>query len=163
MHHPSSLSIFSSFPASCQLTQPTALLLIPFASAAFGPTFFTFILSLSTGFDIMSATLRAAGLASALFATANAHGLVQGVIYKGEWIQGYTPSLQYQSPEPETPGWRIPEDLSNGFIDPTQYATDNITCHVGWSPRPSILISEALADYTYRRRKRSNAHQCDCR
>ena len=31
-------------------------------------------------------------------------------------------------------GWSIPEDLSNGFIDPSNYTTPEIICHLGATP-----------------------------
>ncbi|KAF2098399.1 glycoside hydrolase family 61 protein, partial [Rhizodiscina lignyota] len=87
----------------------------------------------------MSATLRAAGLASALIAAVNAHGYVQGGFLKGVWWEGYSPSFQYASPPPVVPGWSDPENLANGYIPPDQYATTNITCHEDATPGQTHL------------------------
>jgi cellulase len=45
--------------------------------------------------------------------------------------EGYSPEYQYITPAPITVGWLTPEDLSNGFVDPSLYATPDIVCHEG--------------------------------
>lgn len=44
---------------------------------------------------------------------------------------GYSPSYQYINPAPITAGWLIPGDLSNGFVDPANYAGPDVICHIG--------------------------------
>ncbi|KAF2439897.1 lytic polysaccharide monooxygenase [Karstenula rhodostoma CBS 690.94] len=68
----------------------------------------------------------------ALAATAAAHGTVTGIVADGTYTKGF--DLQYyymlqqgQTP-PETPGWYA-ENLENGFVAPSAYATADIVCH----------------------------------
>ncbi|MCJ1239221.1 hypothetical protein MMC14_007215 [Varicellaria rhodocarpa] len=62
------------------------------------------------------------------------HGTVSGVVADGVYYQGYSPSMKYQTPSPKVVGWSIPEDLSNGFIDPNNYTLPDIICHLGATP-----------------------------
>ena len=68
------------------------------------------------------------------FSRVTAHGVVSGIVADGVYYQGYTPSLQYQNPPPKVVGWSIPEDLSTGFVDPNNYTTPEIICHLGATP-----------------------------
>jgi len=81
----------------------------------------------------MSIILTAALLGS-LAATVAGHGRVQGIVAGGIWYEGYDPSFQYENPAPVVIGWSDPEDLSNGFIDPSNYTTPEIVCHLGATP-----------------------------
>ncbi|TVY15519.1 Endoglucanase-4 [Lachnellula arida] len=45
-------------------------------------------------------------------------------------FEGYNPSYQYITPAPVTVGWKIPTDLSNGFIAPDSYNSSDIICHL---------------------------------
>jgi cellulase len=35
------------------------------------------------------------------------------------------------NPQPITVGWKTPEDLGNGFVAPSSYASPDIICHIG--------------------------------
>jgi len=48
--------------------------------------------------------------------------------------EGYNPSYQYITPAPITVGWLVPDDLSNGFIDPQNYTEPDIICHLQATP-----------------------------
>ncbi|KAG9229118.1 glycoside hydrolase family 61 protein [Amylocarpus encephaloides] len=63
--------------------------------------------------------------------TVAAHGTVSGIVADGIYYTGYNPSFQYMTPQPITPGWKIPKDLDNGFIAPAAYTNPDIICHVG--------------------------------
>lgn len=39
--------------------------------------------------------------------------------------------MQYEPVAPIVAGWSDPQDLSNGFIAPSAYGTDDIICHLG--------------------------------
>ena len=65
-----------------------------------------------------------------------AHGTVSGIVADGIYYQGYSPSMQYANPQPNIIGWSVPEDLSNGFIDPNNCTSPNIICHLGATPAP---------------------------
>jgi hypothetical protein len=56
---------------------------------------------------------------------------------------GYQPSFQYQNPQPETVGWRIPQDSDIGFVGVGDYANDNIICHKGASNAPLHVSIQA--------------------
>lgn len=78
--------------------------------------------------------LQTAALVGSLAASVSAHGYVQGIVAAGTFYTGYSPSFQYASPPPTVIGWSDPEDLSNGFIDPSNYTTPEIICHLGATP-----------------------------
>ncbi|MCJ1415343.1 hypothetical protein MMC32_001675 [Xylographa parallela] len=63
-----------------------------------------------------------------------AHGIVTGVVSGGTFYPGYNPSFQFASPIPKVAGWSSPEDLSLGFISPSDYSTPEIICHLGATP-----------------------------
>ncbi|MCJ1404613.1 hypothetical protein MMC11_007839 [Xylographa trunciseda] len=63
-----------------------------------------------------------------------AHGIVTGVVSGGTYYQGYSPSFQFANPIPQVAGWSSPEDLSLGFIDPSNYTAPDIICHLGSIP-----------------------------
>ncbi|KXL41815.1 lytic polysaccharide monooxygenase, partial [Acidomyces richmondensis BFW] len=79
-------------------------------------------------------TIQIAALLGSLAATVAGHGRVQGIVAGGIWYEGYNPSFQYENPAPVVIGWSDPEDLSNGFIDPSNYTTPEIICHLGATP-----------------------------
>ncbi|RAL62763.1 hypothetical protein DID88_004605 [Monilinia fructigena] len=63
-----------------------------------------------------------------------AHGTVSGIVADGIYYNGYNPSYQYISPAPVTVGWLIPQDLDNGFVAPSAYASSDIICHKAATP-----------------------------
>ncbi|MCJ1394314.1 hypothetical protein MMC18_007192 [Xylographa bjoerkii] len=63
-----------------------------------------------------------------------AHGIVTGIVAGGTYYQGYNPSFQFTNPIPKVAGWSSPEDLSLGFIDPSNYTNPDIICHLGATP-----------------------------
>jgi len=67
-------------------------------------------------------------------ASVTAHGTVSGIVADGIYYQGYNPSYQYDSVAPVVVGWSIPEDLGNGFIEPSNYTTPEVICHLGATP-----------------------------
>lgn len=60
-----------------------------------------------------------------------AHGTVTGIVADGVYYDGYHASNQYLAVQPAVVGWSTPEDQSNGFIDPNNYTTPEIICHLG--------------------------------
>lgn len=78
--------------------------------------------------------LQTSALLGALSASAAAHGYVQGIVAGGIWYEGYGAYFQFSSPQPVVIGWSIPEDLSSGYIDPANYSTPNIICHLDATP-----------------------------
>ncbi|TVY16394.1 Endoglucanase-4 [Lachnellula arida] len=60
-----------------------------------------------------------------------AHGTVTGIVADGVYYEGYHASNQYLAVQPVVVGWSTPEDQSNGFIDPNNYTTSEIICHLG--------------------------------
>ena len=72
--------------------------------------------------------------AVALASYVTAHGFPAGVVVDGKYFQGYNPSMQYQSEQPELIAWATPQDISNGFIASSAYTTDDIICHLGATP-----------------------------
>lgn len=71
---------------------------------------------------------------STLIASVSAHGYVTGIVASGIYYFGYNPSFQYRNPVPVVVGWSSPEDIDNGFIDPTKYSDPNIICHKSATP-----------------------------
>ena len=71
------------------------------------------------------------------------HGTVSGIVADGIYYQGYSPSFQFQHPSPAVVGWSIPEDLSNGFIDPSNYTTAEVICHLGATPGAKSVAVKA--------------------
>lgn len=68
----------------------------------------------------------------ALAATAAAHGIVSGIVADGTFTKGFDLQYYYQIQQgqtpPATPGWYA-ENLDNGFVAPSAYATADIVCH----------------------------------
>ncbi|MCJ1319273.1 hypothetical protein MMC15_004609 [Xylographa vitiligo] len=62
------------------------------------------------------------------------HGIVTGIVAGGTYYSGYNPSFQFANPIPKVVGWSSPEDLSLGFISPSNYSTPEIICHLGATP-----------------------------
>ncbi|MCJ1295536.1 hypothetical protein MMC34_007099 [Xylographa carneopallida] len=81
-----------------------------------------------------------------------AHGIVTGIVAGGNYYSGYNPSFQFVNSIPKgtflcwksvlfvdfnyaiVAGWSSPEDLSLGFISPSNYSTPEIICHLGATP-----------------------------
>ncbi|MCJ1386058.1 hypothetical protein MMC17_009183 [Xylographa soralifera] len=63
-----------------------------------------------------------------------AHGIVTGIVAGGTYYLGYSPSFQFANPIPSVAGWSSPEDLSLGFISPSNYSAPDIICHLGATP-----------------------------
>jgi hypothetical protein len=78
----------------------------------------------------MSTLVVLGGLISAVVA----HGTVSGIVANGIFYEGYNPSYQYANPAPITVGWLVPDDLSNGFIEPQNYTEPDIICHLQATP-----------------------------
>jgi lytic cellulose monooxygenase (C1-hydroxylating) len=57
-----------------------------------------------------------------------AHGHVSGIVVDGKWYTGWNAEMKYQNPLPATAGWQA-DNLDNGFITPSQFATADIICH----------------------------------
>jgi len=83
-------------------------------------------------FTKISAAIAVSSLA--LLSQVSAHGTVSGIVADGVYYQGYNPAFQYDSPAPKVVGWSIPEDLGNGFIEPSNYTGPEIICHLGATP-----------------------------
>lgn len=81
--------------------------------------------------------------AFALASQVSAHGFVSGVVADGIYYRGYNPSDQYASPVPVTVGWQDPQNLANGPITPSQYATSDIICHLGATPAQAYATVKA--------------------
>jgi cellulase len=73
-------------------------------------------------------------LLSAFIASASAHGFVQGIVAGGTYYSGYNPAFQYRDPTPIVAGWSDPEDISNGYISPSDYSDPDIVCHLSATP-----------------------------
>jgi len=83
----------------------------------------------------MSAFKASIALSAVLMgAQVAAHGIVTGIVASGNYHQGYSPYFQYANPIPQVAGWSSPEDLTLGYIDPSNYTTPEIICHLGSTP-----------------------------
>lgn len=73
-----------------------------------------------------------AALAAALVAipSVSAHGYISGVVTGGKYYVNTSPSWVYSTAKTDTPGWYA-YDQDNGYVAPTEYADNNITCHKG--------------------------------
>jgi lytic cellulose monooxygenase (C1-hydroxylating) len=69
--------------------------------------------------------------ALAFVSTVAAHGTVTGIVADGVYYEGYHANFQYLQTQPVVVGWSTPEDQNNGFIDPNNYTTSEIICHLG--------------------------------
>ncbi|KAK8200873.1 hypothetical protein M8818_006190 [Zalaria obscura] len=78
--------------------------------------------------------IQTAALLGSLVSSVAAHGYVSGIVAGGTFYEGYSPSFQYASPAPVVIGWSDPEDLSNGFVPPSNYSGPDIICHLGATP-----------------------------
>ncbi|EEY22963.1 endoglucanase-4 [Verticillium alfalfae VaMs.102] len=85
----------------------------------------------------MSSIKSTIALAGAFAATALAHGTVTGFAADGKYEGGYKLSYYYdkinKQPVPEIAAWSA-ENLDNGFVDGTGYATSDIACHIKSAP-----------------------------
>lgn len=64
--------------------------------------------------------------------------LASSIAKKLNSYEGYNPSMQFQKPPPAVVGWSIPDDLSNGFVEPKNYGHPDIICHVGATPAQKV-------------------------
>lgn len=58
----------------------------------------------------------------------SAHGHVSGIVADGKWYTGWNAAYRYQNPIPKTAGWQA-DNLDNGFVSPSDFASNNIICH----------------------------------
>jgi len=81
-----------------------------------------------------SFTLPAAALAViAAIPAVSAHGYVSGVVAGGKWYEGASPNWIYSASKPAQAGWYA-YNQDNGFVAPSEYGDQNITCHKGATP-----------------------------
>ncbi|KAF2492247.1 glycoside hydrolase [Lophium mytilinum] len=57
-----------------------------------------------------------------------AHGHVTGIVANNIWYTGWNAEMKYLTPIPATAGWPC-DNLDNGFIAPSAFATADIICH----------------------------------
>ncbi|KAK1968599.1 family 61 glycosyl hydrolase [Colletotrichum sublineola] len=85
----------------------------------------------------MSSVKSTLALVGAFAASALAHGKVDGYIFDGVYSQGYSLDYYYLKQNGGTPptiaAWSA-ENLDNGFIDGTGYASADINCHKNAAP-----------------------------
>lgn len=95
--------------------------------------------------SLRSAMLALGGLA----ATAQAHGTVSGFITDGKWNQGFLLDYYYLKVNtgsfPDIAAWYA-EDLDNGFVEPNDFGTVDINCHI--AAEPGALTSTVAAGGT---------------
>lgn len=86
-----------------------------------------------------SFTLPVAALAAiAAIPAVNAHGFVSGVVSGGKWYAGASPQWFYFPTKPQQAGWyAYNQDL--GFVSPSEYGSENITCHNGATPGTTTI------------------------
>ncbi|KAK3670932.1 hypothetical protein LTR78_009210 [Recurvomyces mirabilis] len=84
----------------------------------------------------MHASTTAAGAVLAVIAAlpaVSAHGYVASVISGGTTYAGASPQWFYSSTKPTQAGW-FAYNQDNGFVAPSEYGDNNITCHKGATP-----------------------------
>lgn len=88
-------------------------------------------------------------LAAAWAAVAKAHGTVSGFVTDGTWNQGFLLDYYYLVANggtlPDIAAWYA-EDLDNGFVEPNDYGTADISCHI--NAKPGSLTSSVAAGGT---------------
>lgn len=90
-----------------------------------------------------SFTIPAAAIAAlAALPTVIAHGYVQNVKSGGVWYPGASPEWIYQSEKPQQAGW-FAYNQDNGFVAPSEYRDNNITCHKGATPGTTYIPVKA--------------------
>ncbi|KAI0401732.1 family 61 glycoside hydrolase [Xylaria palmicola] len=76
-------------------------------------------------------------LAAACAAVAQAHGTVSGFVTDGKWNQGFLLDYYYTVKNggtlPAISAWYA-ENLDNGFVEPNNYGTSAINCHINAKP-----------------------------
>lgn len=76
-------------------------------------------------------------LAAACAAVVRAHGTVSGFVTDGTWNQGFLLDYYYLVVNggtlPDISAWYA-EDLDNGFVEPNNYGTSDINCHINAKP-----------------------------
>ena len=79
-------------------------------------------------------------LIGSLASTALAHGTVTGFVtdgtYNGGFLLDYYYMIQNGQTPPDTAGWYA-ENLDNGFVEPNNFGTADIICHVAAKPATS--------------------------
>ncbi|KAK2001381.1 family 61 glycosyl hydrolase [Colletotrichum falcatum] len=85
----------------------------------------------------MSSVKSTLALVGVFAAGALAHGTVDGYVFDGAYTEGYSLDYYYQKQNGGTPptiaAWSA-ENLDNGFIDGTGYASADINCHKNAAP-----------------------------
>lgn len=76
-------------------------------------------------------------LTAACAAVVRAHGTVSGFVTDGTWNQGFLLDYYYLVVNggtlPDIAAWYA-EDLDNGFVEPNNYGTSDINCHINAKP-----------------------------
>jgi lytic cellulose monooxygenase (C1-hydroxylating) len=90
-----------------------------------------------------SFTVTASLLAAiAALPAVSAHGYVANAIVGGKTVVVGSPNWIYSNPKPTQPGW-FAYNQDNGFVSPTEYGDNNITCHKGATPGTSSITVAA--------------------
>lgn len=85
-----------------------------------------------------TAALAALSIAPAVYA----HGYVQSVSAGGKTYAGGSPEWFYASEKPDSVGWYA-ENQDNGFVAPSAYQTEDITCHKAATPGNKVVEVKA--------------------
>lgn len=78
----------------------------------------------------------------------SAHGHVTGIVVDGKWNRGWDAELKYQNPIPLVAGWQA-DNLDNGFITPSQFATSDIICHKSAKNANAYVEAKAGSKVTF--------------
>ncbi|KAK5702983.1 hypothetical protein LTR97_003929 [Elasticomyces elasticus] len=90
-----------------------------------------------------SFTIPAIALAAiAVIPSVSAHGYVSGVTSGGKKTTMTGPNWIYQSTKPQDAGW-FAYNQDNGFVAPSEYGDQNITCHKGATPGTTSITVAA--------------------
>jgi len=92
--------------------------------------------------------MRSTVLLAALPALVSAHGHVEQVQADGVWYQGWNAAFQYESPVPETVGWKA-DNLDNGFVSPDAFSTAAIVCHKSGASNGAYVNIKAGSTATF--------------
>ena len=95
--------------------------------------------SFALAFEMHSLFAPAVALAAIVAIPAvTAHGYVSGVVSGGKYYPEGGPNWIYQSTKPQQAGWfAYNQDL--GFVAPSEYKDENITCHKGATPGTTYI------------------------
>lgn len=95
-----------------------------------------------------SFTIPAVVLAAiAAIPAVSAHGYVSSVTVGGKSYPGADPGWIYQSTKPQQAGW-FAYNQDNGFVAPSEYGDQNITCHKGATPGTTSITVAAGSSVT---------------